>query len=99
MPSKDKLAAHPIVWRVPYPQYVFDRLFSYKNPRGDIKNSDLELAGGVFQYFCAADCYDVRYQTVLSRTENSAGMWWTRKGSATRTSPPAHLLRLQDVHQ
>ena len=32
LPSKDKLAAHPIVWRVPYPQDIFDRLVTYKNP-------------------------------------------------------------------
>ena len=99
LPSKDKLAAHPIVWRVTYIQDVVDRLFTYKNPGGDINNSDLELAGGVLQHCCAADCYDVRVQTVLSRTDNSAGMWWTRKGSVTCTSPPAHLLRLQAVHQ
>ena len=85
--SKDKLSAHPIVWRVPYPQDVFNCLVTYKNPGGDINNSDLELAGGVFQYFCAADCYDVRERTVLSHTDNSAGMWWTRKGSATCTYP------------
>ena len=75
--------SHPIVWRVPYPQDIVDRLVTYKNPGGDINNSDLELAGGVFQHCCAADFYDVREQTVLSRTDNSAGMWWMRKGSAT----------------
>ena len=74
LPSKEKLAAHPIVWRVPYPQDVFDRLVTYKNTGGDINNSDLELAGGVFQHFCAADSYDVRERTVLSCTDNSAGM-------------------------
>ena len=70
-----------------------------KIPGGGITNSDLDLAGGIFQHFCAADSYDVRDHTVLSRTENSADMWWMRKGSATCTSPPAHHLRLQAVHQ
>ena len=32
--SKNKLAANPIVWRVPYPQDVVDRLVTYKNPGG-----------------------------------------------------------------
>ena len=68
LPSKDKLAAHPIVWRVPYPQNIVDRLVTYKNPGGDINNLDLELAGGFFQHCCAADSYDVRELTVLSRT-------------------------------
>ena len=48
LPSKYKLFAHPIVWRVLYPQDIVDRLVTYKNPGGDINNSDLELAGGVF---------------------------------------------------
>ena len=66
---------HPIFWCVPYPQDIVDRLVTYKNPGGDINNSDLELAGGVFQHFCAADSYDVQEQTVLSCTDNSSGMW------------------------
>ena len=99
LPSKEELAAHPIVWRVPYPQDIVNRLVTYKNPGGDINNSDLELAVGVFQHCYAVDSYDVRERTVLSRTDNSAGMWWMRKGSAKCTSPPAHLLRLQAVHQ
>ena len=41
LPSKEKLAAHPIVWRVPYPQDIVDRLVTYKNPGDDIINSDL----------------------------------------------------------
>ena len=48
LPSKDKLDAHPIVWCVPYTQDIVDRLVTYKNPGGDINNSDLELTGGVF---------------------------------------------------
>ena len=99
LPSKDKLAAHPIVWRIPYPPDIVDLLVTYKNPGGDINNSDLELTGVVFQHFCAADYYNVREQTVLSRTNNSAGMWWMRKGTGMCTSPSAHLLRLQAVHQ
>ena len=99
LPSKDKLAAHPIVWHVSYPQDVVDRLVTYKNPRGDINNLGLELARDVFQHCCAADSYDVRERAVLSHTNNSAGMWWMRKGSATFTFPPAHLLRLQAFHQ
>ena len=35
----------------------------------------------------------------MSRTDNTAGLWWQRKGSATCTSAPAHLLKLQAMHQ
>ena len=41
----------------------------------------------------------VTERTTLSRTDNTAGLWWQRKGSATCTSAPAHLLRLQAMHQ
>ena len=51
MPSKEKLAAHPIVLCVPYPQNVVDHLVTYKNPGRDINKSDLDLAGGVFSIF------------------------------------------------
>ena len=99
LPSTEKLTAHPIVWRVTYPQDVADRLVTYINPGGGTNNSNLELVGGVLQHCCAADCYDVRKRTVLSRTNNSAGMRWIRKGLPTCTSPPAQLLRLHTVHQ
>ena len=68
LPSKKNLVVHFIVWRVPCPQDIVDCLVTYKNPGGDINNSDLELAGGVFQHYCAADSYDVRERTALSRT-------------------------------
>ena len=38
LPSKEKLAAHPIVWRVPYPQDIVDHLVTHKNPGGDVNN-------------------------------------------------------------
>ena len=75
LPSKEKLAAHPIVWCVTYPQDVVNCLVTYQKPGGDINNSDLELTGGVFQNYCVVDCYDVRKQTFLSCTDNYSGMW------------------------
>ena len=38
-------------------------------------------------------------RTTLACTDNMAGLWWQRKGSVTCTSDPAHLLRLQAMHQ
>ena len=60
LPSKEILSVHSIFWRAPYPQDIVDRLVTYKDPRGDINNSDLELAGGVFQHCCAADSSSVK---------------------------------------
>jgi len=54
------VAPQPTLWRCVFPQNIRDRLVSFKNPAGGITNSDLELAGGLFQQECAAQCFDVR---------------------------------------
>ena len=41
----------------------------------------------------------VKERTTLLRTDNTAGLWWQRKGYVTFTSAPAHLLQLQAMHQ
>ena len=41
----------------------------------------------------------MKERTTLARTDNTAGLWWKHKGSITCTSAPAHLLRLQEMHQ
>ena len=46
-----------------------------------------------------AQCFVVKEQTTLARTDNTAGLWWQLKGSSTSTSAPAHLLQLQAMHQ
>ena len=46
-----------------------------------------------------AKCFVVTERTVLSRTDNTAGIWRQHKGSATCTSAPEHLLHLQAMHQ
>ena len=48
LPSKDKLSAHPIVWRVPYPQDVVDSLVTYKNPGGGHQQLRLGARGRCF---------------------------------------------------
>ena len=98
-PSPNPISDHPIVWRAPFPRYIVDSLVSWTNPQGTVKKSELELAGVIFHSDCVAQCFVVTERTVLYRTENTAGLWWQRKGSATCTSATAHLLRLQAMHQ
>ena len=43
--------------------------------------------------------FDIREQTVLSKTDNLATLYWQRKGSATTSKIPSHLLRLFGIHQ
>jgi len=89
----------PIVWRMPFPQQIRDQLASFKNPKGPITNSDLELAGSLIHHEAAAQCFDVRERTTKSDTDNTPTLFWQRKGSTTTSGPAAYLLRLQSYHQ
>ena len=89
----------PILWRLPWPQWVRDELVTAENPDGTISNSDLELAGGLLQLECAAQTLDIRERTVVSRGDNLNTTFWERKGNTTSDSVPAYLLRLFGIHQ
>jgi hypothetical protein len=91
--------AHPILWRATFPNSVRKQLVTFRNPTGTINNSDLELAGSVLQNAATVECFDVRERTVLHKADNTATVFWQRKGSTTTTGPPAYLLRLQAYHQ
>lgn len=82
-----------------FPDDIRHRLVSRRNPHGDITNSDLELAGSFLHMACAADCFDIRERTTLSRTDNTPTLAWQRKGSTTTSRSAAELLRLQARHQ
>ena len=89
----------PILWRVAWPDTIKNLLITDSNPNGTISISDLELAGGFLQLEAAAQCFDIRERTVLSRTDNLAALFWQRKGSVTSTKSSAALLRLFGIHQ
>ena len=91
--------SRPVLWRHPWPQWVRDALVSSTNPQGTITNSDLELAGGLMHLDCAAQSFDIRERTVLSRGDNLNTTFWERKGNTTTDSVPAYLLRLFGIHQ
>lgn len=89
----------PLMWRQPFPQWVQNRLVSFTNPEGDITNSDLELAGAVAQHDILAQTADVTERTIHSSYDNTAAVYWQRKGATTTTGPAAYLLRLHALHQ
>lgn len=98
VPDKDGTII-PILWRQRFPPWISNRLVSFSNPDGDVTNSDLELAGSVAQNDVLAQFADVTERTVHNSYDNTATMYWQRKGSTTTTGPPAYLLRLQSLHQ
>lgn len=89
----------PIAWRYEWPLDIQQALVSSENLSGTITNSDLELAGGLLHLDAAAQNYDIRERTVLSRTDNLPTLFWQRKGSNSAPTATAHLLRLFGIHQ
>ena len=98
-PREGWTANQPVIWRVPWPQHIRDKLVSSNNPTGTITNSDLELAGGLIHLDCLAQTFDTRERTVVSKGDNLNTTFWERKGSTSTDSAPAYLLRMFGIHQ
>ena len=79
--------------------WIQRQLVSFSNPNGTINNSDLELTGSVARNDILTMAAEVEEQTIHNVYDNTAAVFWQRKGAATTTSPPAYLLRLQAFHQ
>ena len=94
-----KADVKPILWRHPFLQWVQDQLSLFQNPRRDITNSNLELAGSIAQYDILAQFTDVTDQTVHNCYNNIAAVYWQHKGATTTLGPVAFLLWLQGLHQ
>ena len=99
VPREGTDANTPLLWRVPWPQDLIDKLVSDDNPTGTVTSAEFELAGGLLQLDTLAHCYDIRERTIVSKTDNLNTMFWERKGSCTTDSSPAYLLRLFGIHQ
>ena len=88
-----------ILWRQRFPDWVHTHLSSFKNPKGLITNSDLELAGSIAQNGILAQLADAREKTTHNSYDNIATVFWQREGATTTIRPAAFLLRLQALHQ
>jgi len=99
VPRGDVTPNTPLLWRLPWPQDLIDKLVSDDNPTGTVTSADFELAGGLLHLDALAHSYDIRERTVVSKTDNLNTMFWERKGSCTTDSSPAYLLRLFGIHQ
>ena len=98
VPSHDG-SIQPYLWRHAFPQAVQSQLVSFSQPNGSITNSDLELCGNVAHHDVIAQLADVRERTIWTGSDNTANVYWQRKGSTTTTGPAAYLLRDQALHQ
>jgi hypothetical protein len=89
----------PILWRARFPKEIAKSLVSFENPKGQVTNSDLELAASVVHHDIAAHNFAISERTISSGSDNTPTVSWQTKGSTTTTSAPAYLLRLQALHQ
>ena len=97
--SPETVGVHPIVRQAHFTTDVTSQLVSWGNLEGQVTNSDLDLAVRVFHHACTVKFFNIQERTMLSHTDNTAGLWYQRKGSDTPTSPPSHLICLQAIHQ
>jgi hypothetical protein len=89
----------PIVWRQPFQSFIQARLVSTDTPKGDITNSDLELAGTIAQLDIATTYLHTFHQTLSILSDNTPAIAWQGKGSTSTKSATAYLLRIQALHQ
>ena len=89
----------PIVWRWKFPAAIIKELITSDNPNGSISISDLELAGELIEREAIVQNFDTRERTILTATDNSPTLFWSRKGSTTTTKAASALLRALAFHQ
>jgi hypothetical protein len=89
----------PMLWRQQWPSSIPTRLISSSNPKGDITNSELELAATIAQFDVLSQAFDIHSHTIHNLFDNSATVAWQRKEAASTAGPVAYLLRLHALHQ
>jgi hypothetical protein len=91
--------APPLLWCAPFLSYVQARLVYDHNPRGDLTNSDLELAGIVTHQDILAQLVDSRERTFTILNDDSPTVSRASKGSISSRDSATYLLRLASLHQ
>lgn len=83
----------PLLWRAPFPPTIQRRLVSHWNPRGDITNSDLKLAGTIAHQAVLGVHQPVIGESCHTFCDNTPAVSWRQKGSATTTKATAYIFR------
>ena len=89
----------PLVWRVEWPDEIRARLVSWKNPKGTITNSDLELAGLLLQWLALECTTDVHHKHVLAWGDNTPTVSWATRMSCSSSLISGRLLRALALRQ
>eukprot|EP00536_Pseudo-nitzschia_multiseries_P019377 jgi/Psemu1/60416/gm1.60416_g len=84
---------------LPNGKWVPSQSVSFDNPQGTLNNSDLELVGSIAHNDVLAQAAGVNACTTHNCYDNTAAVYWQRKGTTTTTGPAAYLLWVQALHQ
>jgi hypothetical protein len=85
--------ARPIIFHVPFPDHIRNRLVSASNPTGTITNSDMELAALITGAAILRDIYPGPHTALTFASDNSSAVTWLVKGSPSSNAARAFLLR------
>jgi hypothetical protein len=88
--------AHPNtvhIWQQPLPHNIQRMVVTADNPRGQINNSELELAAIVLSAHLAAQLSSHSHPKLWCHSDNMAAVAWTNNGSTSSTSPSTFLLQ------
>jgi hypothetical protein len=105
LPNPD-CTMHPILWRKCFPVGIINWLVTDANPTGDLTIGKFELAATVARHGILVQAVDLQERTPINLHDNTATVYWQRKGSTTTTTNTTtntkeayYMLRLQALHQ
>jgi hypothetical protein len=81
-------STQPLVWRHQWTDFISSWLVMADNSHGSIKNSNLELAGGLLHLDALSQCFVIWERTDLSKGDNLSTTFWECQGSTSTNSPP-----------
>jgi len=87
-----------LLWHTPFAENIRQSLVSANNPTGMLTNSDLELLGAISHQAVLAATTHIAESTNALLNDNTAAIYWLRRGSVTSSKAAAYLLRLQALH-
>ena len=83
----------PLVWRLPFPRDVSNKVVSFDNPGGQLTNSDLELAAEVMGIgVILTEAPVVRQEPLGTLCDNTPTVSWIKKMASKSTTPTSGRL-------
>jgi hypothetical protein len=91
----------PYVWRAEWPKEISNQLVSFKNPKGTITNSDLEMAGVLLAWLVLEllSPISLQHSTVGIFCDNTPAVSWSNRLQSSKSVIAGHLLRVLALRQ